>query len=309
MFNSTMDQVLINRDLVSVIIVNYNTKDLTINCIQSVYDHTKSVDFEIIVVDNASTDGSVAAIKDKYPDVILIQSSRNLGFGRANNLAFKTAKGSFLFFLNSDTVLLNDAIKYLYEAYHSYGDKIGCMGTILCDADKKPVHSFGTFPTFGSILSGYIKGRYLKIREQEPNIIGRRFPLTVDYITGADLYISASLFKRIGQFDESFFMYFEETDLQKRISEQGLNNIIINDAQIIHLAGGSFKKRTQPSNNGTMMIERSMFHYLKKNNKSLSKYILFRFCYLLIRFPHLFSPHYTPKDQWNYLKFLIRIDK
>jgi len=303
-----VDQVLTNQDLISVIIVNYNTKDLTINCIQSVYDQTKSVDFEIIVVDNASTDSSVAAIKERYPNVILLESPTNLGFGRANNLASQIAKGRFLLFLNSDTLLLNDALKIFYDAYHSYGDKIGCMGTILCNKDYKPIHSFGSFPTFGSVLLGYIKGRYLKIKEQEPNINDLRFPLTVDYITGADLYISASLFKRIGQFDESFFMYFEETDLQKRVSEQGLNNIVIKDAQIIHFAGGSFKKRTHPSNNGTMMIEKSMFYYLKKNNASLTNYILFRFGYLLIRLPHLFSPRYTFKDQLSYLKFLIRID-
>lgn len=291
---------------VSVIIVNYNTKDLIINCLQSIYDQTGQVDYEIIVVDNASVDGSVAAIKNKFPKVILLESPENLGFGKANNLAARTAKGEFLFFLNSDTLLLNNAIKIFHDAYYALGDQTGCIGTILWNTNHEPIHSFGTFPTCGRVIGGNIRGRYLKIQEKAFNIDSCTFPLTVDYITGADLFVSASLFKSAGQFDESFFMYFEETDLQKRITKLGLKNIVIDEAHIVHLAGGSFRKQARLSNESTMMIERSMFYYLKKHNAFRIGYILFRFGYLLVRIPHLFNIRYAIKDQLKYLNFLMK---
>ena len=92
---------------VSVIIVNYNTKVLTFNCLSSVFEMVKDIQFEVIVSDNGSTDGSIEMIKENFPQVILIENGENLGFGAANNRALKIAKGKYIFYLNSDTVLLN----------------------------------------------------------------------------------------------------------------------------------------------------------------------------------------------------------
>ena len=101
--------------MVSIIIVNYNTKQLTLNCLKSIYEYTKDIDFEIIVVDNASSDGSVEAIRESFPIVNVIGSNENLGFGRANNLGAKYAQGKYLFLLNSDTLLIENSIKKLYD--------------------------------------------------------------------------------------------------------------------------------------------------------------------------------------------------
>ena len=100
---------------VSVIIVNYNTVELTKQCILSIYNQTKDVNFEIIVVDNNSEDNSVKIIENNFPQVILINNSDNIGFGRANNLGVEIAKGKYIFFLNSDTILLNNAIKIFVD--------------------------------------------------------------------------------------------------------------------------------------------------------------------------------------------------
>lgn len=96
---------------VSIIIVNYNTKELTRNCLRSIFDQTKDVDFEVIVSDNGSTDGSIEMIRAEFPQVILIENNANLGFGAANNRGLKIARGKYVFYLNSDTVLLNNAVK------------------------------------------------------------------------------------------------------------------------------------------------------------------------------------------------------
>lgn len=100
---------------VSVIIVNYNTKDLILNCIQSIYEKTKDLTFEIIVSDNDSKDDSIKQISSQFPEVKIIENKKNLGFGMANNEGFKIAQGKYVFCLNPDTILINNAIKFLYD--------------------------------------------------------------------------------------------------------------------------------------------------------------------------------------------------
>ena len=115
---------------VSIIIVTYNTLGITRQCIDSIYGHTEGVDFEVIVIDNASSDGTRQVLENDSR-IRYIYSSKNLGFGRANNLGMREAKGKYLFLLNSDTLLLNNAVRILYEAAESYTGKLGVMGTIL----------------------------------------------------------------------------------------------------------------------------------------------------------------------------------
>ena len=126
---------------VSVIIVNYNTLGLTSDCIESIIAQTSTVEYEIILVDNASTDGSKEVFaQDKR--IKYIYSDRNLGFGRANNLGIREAKGRYLFFLNSDTILLNNAVKLFFDFCEKNPDrKIGAVGAVLKDQNQKNIHS------------------------------------------------------------------------------------------------------------------------------------------------------------------------
>jgi GT2 family glycosyltransferase len=134
---------------VSIIIVNYNTKELIHNCLASIYEQTKDISFEVIISDNGSTDGSVEMVKNEFPYVKLVANNENIGFGAANNRALKIANGKYIFYLNSDTVLLNNAVKIFFDYWENTEEKekIGALGTNLIDADGKIIHSWGMFPT------------------------------------------------------------------------------------------------------------------------------------------------------------------
>lgn len=237
---------------VSIIIVNYNTKELLADCIDSIYKNTLKNSFEIIVCDNGSSDGSIEMIKRKYPLVKLIENKENLGFGTANNKGLNEALGKYVFYLNSDTILLNDAISYFFDFWEDNCNalNIGALGCFLKSRQGNIIHSYDDFPTlefakktlnrvifsalfgqFAPFVRKFIKYKdpLLRIEENSIEISG--------YITGADLFM---LNNEDAKFDEDFFMYFEETDLQlNKLQKKGKKRIIIQGPQIIHLEGGS----------------------------------------------------------------------
>ena len=125
---------------VSIILVNYKTKDLTLNCIKSIYEKTTGVDFEIIVVDNNSQDGSAEAIEQEFQNVKVIYNKINVGFGAANNIAIKQAKGKYILCLNTDTFLINNAIKIMFDFMEEKANQqVGVCGGILYDSNNKKI--------------------------------------------------------------------------------------------------------------------------------------------------------------------------
>lgn len=237
---------------VSIIIVNYNTKDLLKNCLESVFKQTKEIQFEVIVSDNGSQDGSVEMIKKDFPQVILIENNANLGFGAANNRGLTIAQGKYIFYLNSDTLLLNNAVKMFFDYWESYPDKekLGALGANLLDEDMQVIHSYGMFPKLREVVYHSARALYgvLKLSlkkflfRKEPPLIEVTSERTeykegeVDYIVGADLFLLNS---SLARFDEGFFMYCEETDLQDIMSSKGMRRILIPGPQILHLCGAS----------------------------------------------------------------------
>ena len=235
---------------VSIIIVNYNTKDLTRNCLKSVFEQTKNISFEVIVSDNGSNDGSIEMIKSEFPQVVLIENNANLGFGAANNRGLKIAKGKYIFYLNSDTVLLNNAAKIFFDYWENSPEKekTGALGCVLQDENGNLIHSGGEFPKYKSIckerfselVHSYTKYLLIKLhldmiyqflRKEIKN--ERIVSGVVDYVTGADLFM---LNDRFAKFDERFVLYYEETDLQKNLYNQtGKKSFLIDEPKIIHL--------------------------------------------------------------------------
>ena len=240
---------------VSIIIVNYNTKDLLKDCLDSIYQHTQEIDFEVIVSDNGSVDGSIEMLKQDFPQVVLIENNANLGFGAANNRGLAVAKGKYIFYLNSDTVLLNNAVKMFFDYWETSPEKdtIGALGCNLLDGEGKLTHSFESFPSSKKIIKDttfdllriirltlffFLKESFSFTRQQTPQKEKTPFYGTVDYIVGADLFLRNN---ESAQFDEKYFLYYEDTDLQKKLEYLGLHRQIIEGPVIQHLEHKSNK--------------------------------------------------------------------
>lgn len=265
---------------VSIIIVNYNTKQLISNCINSIYKYTKDIEFEIIVSDNGSKDGSIEMIKATFPNVILIENNENLGFGAANNRGLKIAQGKYVFYLNSDTVLYNNAIKIFFDYWEnaSNKDQIGALGGILLDENMNETHSYGDFPSYFVLCKQQINNiifhgiktivTVLQLRKlyenKQTNFSNEsklRFGEIQGYITGADLFL---LNDNNAYFDENYFMYLEETDLQLRLKKIGRKMIILDTPKIQHLyrkiGGKNFIVKF-----ADVCLQQSSLYYCKKN--------------------------------------------
>lgn len=247
---------------VSIIIVNYNTLPLTAACIDSVLDMTEDLSFEVILVDNASADGS-REVFSRRTDITYIYSEENLGFGRANNLGYASSKGRHIFLLNSDTLLKNNAVKQLHDYLANAPAETGCAGCVLQDAEGRPIHSFGDFPTVRSAWQQTVAS-YFKCLQRPHNmpLPTDTYPKEVDYITGADLMIRRSVIEQYGLFDPAFFMYWEETELQRRYARHGIRRMVIEGPQIVHLVGASVGKQSQSLRSLLMSME-SYYTYLR----------------------------------------------
>jgi GT2 family glycosyltransferase len=223
---------------VSVIYVNYRSAGLIMDSIRSVKEKTEGIACEIIVVDNASGDDSQSLICSAFPDVIYIQSAENLGFGRANNLGIEQAKGECFFFLNPDTLLLNNAIAILYKQL-TETPKAGACGGNLFDERKQPAGSFSRiFPSFGwEIASIAYLSPFVFPSPRSKDFNYTRKPLAVASVTGADLMVKRSVWQETGGFDAAFFMNYEETEWCYRIRKKGYKIFSFPDAEIVHLEG------------------------------------------------------------------------
>lgn len=258
---------------VSIIIVNYNTKHITHNCIESIVSFTKNISYEIILVDNASSDGSIDFFKE-YEGIRFINSEVNLGFGRANNLGLTKASGKYIFLLNSDTLLLNNAVKDFYDAMELEIENIACLGTkLLAEDGVTENNSYGVFPTINSIFKSLFN-IYLPFTKSKTNL-NTADTFEVNYIIGADLFIRKKVIDELGLFDPDFFMYFEETNMQLRYNKAGYKNKIISAPKIIHLENGSDMGSKRYSYVSRKYYFTSMFLYLKKRY-SFFKYLITR---------------------------------
>lgn len=257
----------------SVIIVSYNTKDLLKQTIRSVIETTSKITYEIIVSDNDSTDGSIAMVKDKFPQVLLIENKANLGFSKGNNIAIKQAKGRYILLLNSDTVVQGDCLEQSV-AYMDKHKDIGVLGCKIVLPSGELDHACKRgFPTPEASLY-YMLGldkRFpdkLKYGAYRATYLGEDELGEVDALMGAFMMLPSEVIDQVGMLDETFFMYGEDLDWCYRIKEAGYKVVYYPKGQIIHYKGASSKKKR-----GKTIYEfhRAMIlfynkHYRKKYN-------------------------------------------
>lgn len=229
---------------VSIIIINYNTTEMTRQCLQSVIDHTKQNSYELIIVDNASSDRSIENLQSEFEQATFIFNEQNEGFGRANNKGISIARGKYLFLLNSDTWLLNDSVSIFWEFMEgSMGQNAGCCGADLLKPNGEKQVSYGNFPSLAEAFS--VLGFYHLYKSYFRQHISSGVVNTddqvkaVDYICGADMFIRKSVLDQTGAFDPDFFLYFEETELSYRIKKAGFKSFLLPLARIVHLEGAS----------------------------------------------------------------------
>ncbi len=232
---------------VSVLIANWNGCEVLADCLRSLFEKTSGVSFETIVVDDASTDHSVQMLKSDFPGVQVVLNEKNLGFVRSNNRGLRAASGRYVFLLNTDTIILNNALKILSGFLDSHPD-VGACGGWLRNRDLTSQISYGDFPSFSQalvdafFLNDLFPGAHFPNRGAVPKT-PTADPCEVSYICGADLLVRRELVNRIGLFDEQFQAYCEETDLCYRIKRvERLKVYFVPEAQIVHLGGASYGK-------------------------------------------------------------------
>lgn len=234
---------------VSVIIVSYNTKELLRACLNSLYDQTHSLVYEIIVVDNHSRDGSLEMLQENFRKVVVLALPENIGFGRANNEGIKIARGRNIFLLNPDTLLINNAIKILSDFLDEH-EGVGVCGGNLYTRNLQPAHSYmlrvpSLLGELNNMLFGYLYRLYYG-PNLEFNFTEK--PIEVGYVTGADMMIRRRVLDEVGGFDADFFMYFEETELSWRIKKAGYHIMNVPHSKIIHLEGQSITLKENREN-------------------------------------------------------------
>lgn len=252
---------------IDIIIVNYNSTDYALKSIESIYESLNGLSANIIVADNASTD-SPERLKKEFPKIKLMLNGKNLGFSKAVNKAFKISLANFVLLINPDTIIQNNFFKNLLE-FIEKKKTTGIVGPMVYDEDGKIQGSARRFPTILTSIFGR-KSPLTRIFPNNP-ITKREFicfscskkeHLEVDWVSGACMAINRSAFESVGGFDEKFFLYWEDTDLCKRIGDQGWNIIYYPEIHVVHSVG---KSSSQKPFFSTYHFHKSCFYLLKKH--------------------------------------------
>jgi GT2 family glycosyltransferase len=274
----------------SVIIVNWNSSEYLKKCLRSLYANLSDVEFEVIVVDNASYDGCGEMLRSEFPDVKFVQARENLGFAGANNLGFAHSSGDYLLFLNPDTEAIGSAINVMLSNLKNLPDA-GAAGPKLVNTDGSlQISCIQPFPTIMNQLvdTEYLILRFprLKIWKVKPLFFYCGKPEPVEAISGACLMVKSEVFRAVGMFSPEYFMYAEDLDLCYRISRAGLRAYYVGEATIIHHGGASTKRRGVNHFNTVVKRESISLFFRKYSGKR--KAFFYRFSMLGISILRLF---------------------
>ena len=279
---------------VSVIIVNYNGLHYTRQCLESFFRYHNVNSYEVIVVDNHSSDDSQKELPILFPTIKLITLSENRGFGSANNEGAKRAKGKYLFFVNNDTMFSQETVYTLSKYLEDHRD-VGIVGPRLLNEDLSFQYSFGKYPTLKNEYETKQIGKEYSVRTSPAE---NDQPLEKDWVTGAALMIRRELFESVHGFDERFFMYFEDIDLCKRVKHIGLKSMFVSIVSLIHFGGKSYQKKDSSI---SVEYRRSQLRFYDKH-QSVTQRMMVR-VYLVLKY----LPKFIGSAENNIAKNIIRL--
>lgn len=243
----------------SIIIVNWNTKELLLDCLFAVYHMIRDLTFEVFVVDNASADGSVFEVRQQYPQAIIIENERNLGFAAANNKALRIMRGRYAMLLNTDAILTEGAVRRLFQFMECSPEVAMCCGQLL-NADGTKQNSIANFPGFSTLLANETLLRILMPKMFPSKHREYATPIPVESCIGACLMVRKAAMDEVGLLDERYFFFMEETDWAFAMSRSGWRSYFVPDARIYHLQGQSAGHNVK----ARIMFYRARYQYFRK---------------------------------------------
>ena len=251
----------------SVIIVNWNSKDYVRQCLTSLFAHSRATPMEVIVADGGSFDGCGEMLAKEFPSVRFIQIDKNVGFGRANNEAVRQSKGRYLMLLNPDTVLHEDTVGIMVARLKSL-PQAGAVGCKHLNPDRSlQATCIQSFPT---VLNQLLDSDFLRTRLPNsplwgtaPLWTGSNQPAEIEAMSGACIFLKREVFEKVGGFTESYFMYGEDMDLCLKIKRAGFRNYYVPETSIMHYGGGCTKDEV--SGFSTVMMRESIYKFLRLN--------------------------------------------
>ncbi len=254
----------------SVTIVSWNTKDFLVRCLESVRQTVKGMEAEVFVVDNGSTDGSGVAVRERFPEVGLIENPMNLGFARANNQAMSRAAAKYLLLLNPDTRVKEEAIKRLISFMEAHSE-VGIAGGQLLNSDGSKQNSIANFPSLATELLNKNLLRWLFPNRFPGKERNYSEPIEVDSVIGAGMMVRRETTEQVGLLDEEYFLFLEETDWCYRMKKGGWKIYYVPQAEIYHFQGRSAEREKKRAR---VEYYRSRYLFFKKNRGSLQWSIL-----------------------------------
>ena len=257
----------------SVVIVNYQTFELTKNTIDSILKYDYSFEYEIFVVDNASSDDSLARLEDYFKDKVrFIASRENNGFAAGNNQALRQATGKYQLLLNSDTIVWQDTLQDIYDYMERHDDVGACGCRVLLEDGELDKACKRSFP---NVKNSFFRLFHIPTKSEDDNYNLTSFPddeiYEIDCLTGAFMFMRKDALDMAGLLDETFFMYGEDIDLCYRIKKAGWKIIYYGKSRITHLKGASSKKQ---KNKLIYEFYRAMYIYYRKHHAGESSFIV-----------------------------------
>lgn len=263
----------------SIILVNWNSVAFLKACLQSVFEKTKGVSYEVIVVDNASPDGCGEMLRQDFPSVLFVQSPRNLGFAGANNLGFQHSSSRNLLFLNPDTEVIGDAIERLVHALET-APKAGIVAPRLLNTDLTVQTS--CIRSFPNLLNEVLDSEFLREKFPKSRLWGMAplleaptAPVPVDAVSGASLMVRRDAFEAAGLFSTAYFMYSEDVDLSYLVRQAGWTNYYVPNAVVLHHGGQSSSSRDD-RNFADVVMRESRYRFFRRRRG-----VLYAFAYKL----------------------------